>query len=120
MALALSFGATRMIGVVSRSIARLYRRFGLDLRNMAIGPAPAPTYIIACSIDLSPATFHKLRCDPLGLLDSVTRFGQLPRPEADMPNRVHPREAVTRSGHAYSEAPLAVSDNGTTRAQTTA
>lgn len=119
MALALSFGATRVIGVVSRSVARLYRRFGLDLRNMGVGTAPVPTDIVACSIDLSPATFHKLRCDPLMLLDSVTRFGQLPRPETGVPDHTHPPEPGARSEHACSEAPLAVRDNGTTRARTT-
>lgn len=40
MTLALSFGATRVIGVVSRSIARLYRRFGLDLQDIAAGSSP--------------------------------------------------------------------------------
>ncbi|WP_321885382.1 acyl-homoserine-lactone synthase [Burkholderia cenocepacia] len=86
MALALSFGAIRVIGVVSNPIARLYRRFGLDLRNMGAGTAPAAADIVACSIDLGPATFHRLQCDPVMLLDSITRFGQLPLPEAGMPD----------------------------------
>jgi len=107
MALALSFGAIRVIGVVSNSIARLYRRFGLDLRNMGFGTAPAPTDIVACSIDLGPATFHKLQCDPFMLLDSITRFGQLPRPETGMPD------------HAPGEAPPAVCDKATVPTQAT-
>lgn len=89
MALALSFGATRVIGVVSNSIARLYRRFGLDLRNMGVRSGPLPGDIVACSIDLCPATFRKLQCDPVVLIDSITRFGQLPLPEAGMPDHAH-------------------------------
>jgi acyl homoserine lactone synthase len=119
MALALSFGATRLIGVVSRSVARLYRHFGLDLRNIGVSAAPVPTDIVACSIDLRPATFHKLQCDPLMLLHSVTRFGQLPLPEAGVPCHSHPPEAGARSEHSRSEASSAVCDNGTERTQAT-
>jgi len=49
MALALSFGATRVIGAVSHSVARLYRRFGLDLRDIGIDTA-APISLRAQSI----------------------------------------------------------------------
>jgi len=87
MALALSFGAISVIGVVSNPIARLYRRFGLDLRNIGAGMAPGPADIVACSIDLGPGTFHRLRCDPVMLLDSITRFGQLPLPQAGRPDQ---------------------------------
>ncbi|WP_321855987.1 acyl-homoserine-lactone synthase [Paraburkholderia tropica] len=80
MALALSFGATRVIGVVSRSVARLYRRFGLELHDMDVN-ASATSGIVACSIDLAPPTFHKLKCDPLTLLEAITRFGALALPE---------------------------------------
>lgn len=92
MALALSFGAIRVIGVVSKSIARLYRRFGLDLHNMGVGTVPVSADIVACSIDLGPATFRRLQCDPVMLLDSITRFGLLPPPEAGVPD------------HAFGEA----------------
>ncbi|AJX00758.1 acyl-homoserine-lactone synthase [Burkholderia gladioli pv. gladioli] len=77
MALALSFGATHVIGVVSRSVARLYRRFGLDLRDIGVRSAPGRADIVACSIELGPAAFRNLQCDPDTLLDSITRFGQI-------------------------------------------
>ncbi|WP_175773517.1 acyl-homoserine-lactone synthase [Paraburkholderia phenazinium] len=101
MALALSFGAISVIGVVSNPIARLYRRFGLDLRNIGAGMAPGPADIVACSIDLGPGTFHRLRCDPVMLLDSITRFGQLPLPQAGRPD------------HASGEAPPIVCGRAT-------
>ncbi len=93
MALALSFGATRVIGVVSPSVARLYRRFGLDLRDIGVGTAPGYGNIVACSIDLDPAAFHKLQCDPVTLLNSITRFGQLPLADTGMPGHSHSTEA---------------------------
>jgi N-acyl-L-homoserine lactone synthetase len=78
MALARSFGATQLIGVVSRSVARLYRSFGLDLHVIGIGTAPGRATIVACSINLELAMFEKLQCDPVTLLNSITRVGQLP------------------------------------------
>ncbi|WP_084068796.1 acyl-homoserine-lactone synthase [Paraburkholderia heleia] len=107
MALALSFGATRVIGVVSCSIARLYRRFGLELHDMDVN-ASATSGIVACSIDLAPPTFHKLQCDPLILLDAVTRFGELSLPERSEHSR-----------HACDETSTAVSNKGATRKQAT-
>lgn len=80
MALALSFGATDVIGVISRSVARLYRRFGLDLHNMDTN-TPATAAIVACSIDLGPSTFHRLQCDPQTLLQSITHLGKLAIPQ---------------------------------------
>jgi hypothetical protein len=76
----------------SRSV-RLYRRFGLDLRDIGVGTAPGCANIVACSIDLDPAAFHKLQCDPVTLLNSITRFGQLPLAEPGMPGHSHPTEA---------------------------
>lgn len=93
MALALSFGATRVISVVSHSVARLYRRFGLDLRDIGVDTAPGGANIVACSIDLDPAAFHKLQCDPVTLLNSITRFGQIPLAEPRMRGHSHPTEA---------------------------
>jgi acyl homoserine lactone synthase len=89
MALALSFGATHMIGVVSRAVARLYRRFGLDLRDIGTATGPGCADIVACSINLCPATFQNLQCDPVTMLDSVTRFGQLPFADAGLPAPSH-------------------------------
>lgn len=108
MALALSFGATRVIGVVSRSVARLYRRFGLELHNMN-ADTPATASIVACSIDLGLPAFHKLKCDPLVLLESVACFGQL----AVLEVRAH-------SGHACGEKSASVCDQGTMRTHATA
>lgn len=105
MALALSFGATRMIGVVSRPIARLYRRFGLDLHSMD-ADIPATSNIVACSIDLDLPTFHKLQCDPLILLNSVVPFGQLVVPGVG-----------THSGHPCGEMSASVHDQETTQTQ---
>jgi len=93
MALALSFGATRVIGAVSHSVARLYRRFGLDLCDIGVGTPAACANIVACSIDLDPAAFHKLQCDPVTLLNSITRFGQLPLADPGIPGHSHPTEA---------------------------
>ncbi|SAL44535.1 autoinducer synthesis protein [Caballeronia sordidicola] len=97
MVLALSFGATRVIGVVSRPVARLYRRFGLDLRVTGVKSAPGCADIVACSINLDPATFDRLHCDPVTLLNSITRFEPLRLPEPDMlPGHSH------HSGYAFS------------------
>ncbi|MFM0758315.1 acyl-homoserine-lactone synthase [Paraburkholderia strydomiana] len=119
MALALSFGATGVIGVVSRSVARLYRRFGLDLRDIGVCAAPVPTDIVACSIDLCPATFSKLQCNPLILMDSITRFGQFPLPEAGPRLHSHPPETGARSECVCSEALPTVCDNVTIRTHAT-
>ncbi|CAG4913198.1 acyl-homoserine-lactone synthase [Paraburkholderia gardini] len=75
LALVASFGATRVIGVVSRSVARLYRRFGLDLRDIAAGAPPHHPEFLACTIELTSATFAKLRCDADDLLGSIAWFG---------------------------------------------
>lgn len=107
MALALSFGATRVIGVVSRPVARLYRRFGLELHDMNVH-ASAHSDIVACSIDLGLPTFQRLQCDPLILLASVTRFGELSLPEP-----------CEHSGHACDEMSGAVCRGGATRKQAT-
>jgi hypothetical protein len=82
-----------VIGVVSHSVARLYRRFGLDLRDIGVGTAPGCANIVACSIDLDPAAFHKLQCDPVTLLKSITRVGQLPLADPGVPGHSHPTEA---------------------------
>jgi N-acyl-L-homoserine lactone synthetase len=82
MALAQSMGATCVVGVLTRSVARLYRRFGLDLRDMGIPTAAGDGEIVACSIDLSAAAFHRLQCDPATLLNSIIRVGQISQLEA--------------------------------------
>jgi acyl homoserine lactone synthase len=98
IALAGSFGATRVIGVVSPSVARLYRRFGLDLRDMGDGAAPHHANIVACSIDLDAATFDRLQCDPVTLLQGISRFGRLTPHQPGMPDHSHPVEAGAASG----------------------
>ncbi|WP_175964233.1 acyl-homoserine-lactone synthase [Burkholderia pyrrocinia] len=75
LAIAMSLGATRIIGVVTRAIARLYRRFGLDLQ--CIGPEPEISGFpfLVCTIDLTSTTFVELDLDPNALLSTVTWFG---------------------------------------------
>ncbi len=119
MALARSFGATRLIGVISRSVARLYRRFGLDLRDIGARTTPGPVDIIACSIDLDPATFHKLQCDPVTLLNSITRFGQLSLPQTGLLFDPRRTDAGARSPYADGDATLTACDNETMRTQAT-
>jgi acyl homoserine lactone synthase len=85
LSLAHAFGATRVVGVVSRAVARLYRRFGLDLHNIGNRVPPESGDVVACAIDLTPATFEKLQCDPGALLKSITRVGRLPSSEHDVP-----------------------------------
>ena len=119
MALARSFGATRLIGVVSRSVARLYRRFGLDLREIDARTAPGPVDIVACSIELDPATFHKLQCDPATLLNSIAHFGQLPLNQTGPSYDPRRTDAGARSPCANGGAPLTTCGNETMRTQAT-
>ncbi|CAB3786469.1 acyl-homoserine-lactone synthase [Paraburkholderia fynbosensis] len=117
MALALSFGATRVIGVVSRSVARLYRRFGLELRDIGAGTTPGRADIVACSFELGPATFRNLQCDPNALLESITRFGQIPLAEAGLPGHSSSTDAGARPAYGPGDRHLAVDDNETMRTQ---
>jgi len=119
MALARSFGVTRLVGVISRPVARLYRRFGLDLRDIGARMAPGAADIVACSIELDPGTFNKLLCDPLTLLDSINRLGQLPFPRTGLSFDPHRADAGARSPYASGDAPLTTRANETMRAQTT-
>jgi N-acyl-L-homoserine lactone synthetase len=78
LALAASFGATDVVGVVSRSIERLYRRSHLNLQRIHSDVAVRNASIVACSIELSSSTFYQLGCDPHELVKSIHWFGQLP------------------------------------------
>ncbi|MBU9597934.1 acyl-homoserine-lactone synthase [Burkholderia multivorans] len=118
IALARSFGATRVIGVVSRSVARLYRRFGLDLHDLGNGAAPGRTSIVACSIELDAATFDRLGCDPVTLLGGIAFFGQLVRP-GGTPAQSHPVEAAAPSARAADTVPLAPFDGKTAHMRAT-
>ncbi|CAB3803151.1 acyl-homoserine-lactone synthase [Pararobbsia alpina] len=80
LALAASFGATDVVGVVSRSIERLYRRSRLNLQRIYPDVTARNASIVACSIELSPATFGQLGCNPHDLIKSVHWFGKLPLP----------------------------------------
>ncbi|MBB4515394.1 MULTISPECIES: acyl-homoserine-lactone synthase [Paraburkholderia] len=119
MALARSFDAKRLIGVVSRPVARLYRRFGLDLRDIGARTAPSTVDIVACSIDVEAATFHKLRCDPVTLLDSITRFGQLSSPHTGLSFDSRRTDAGAHSPYTNGDEPLTASGSETMRAQAT-
>ncbi|WP_322083303.1 acyl-homoserine-lactone synthase [Burkholderia sp. BCC1972] len=72
MAVAASLGATRIIGVVTQAIARLYRRFGLDLQYVGPHPETATSPFVVCAIDLTPAAFAKLGSDLDSLRSSIT------------------------------------------------
>jgi acyl homoserine lactone synthase len=113
MALALSFGATRVVGVLSHSIARLYRRFGLDLRDIGVGAAPGRASVVACSIDLGPASFHSLGCDPVTLLNAITLVGEHLPPEPCMPACFHPTRANPPASGGRGDGPLPVCENST-------
>ncbi|MEX3916455.1 acyl-homoserine-lactone synthase [Paraburkholderia sp. BR10872] len=117
ISLAHSFGATRVIGVVSHAVARLYRRYGLELHNIGTGASPGHAGIVACAIDLDSATFEKLQCNPGTLQNSITRFGQFPLPEAGVPGHPDGPEARAGSVHVTDEALIAVCDNRTARTQ---
>jgi acyl homoserine lactone synthase len=119
MALALSFGATRVIGVVSRSVARLYRRFGLDLHDIGTGTSPDLTGIVACAIDLDSTTFQKIQCDPNALLNSISFFGHPCLPEHGRPVRLHAPGPGPLSAEAGDDAPFNAYDNGAVRTQST-
>ncbi|MFM0696308.1 acyl-homoserine-lactone synthase [Paraburkholderia graminis] len=113
MALALSFGATRVVGVLSHSVARLYRRFGLDLRDIGVGAAPGRASVVACSIDLGLASFHRLGCDPVTLLNAITLVGEHLPPEPSMPACFHPTRANPPASGGRGDGPLPVCDNST-------
>ena len=115
LALALSFRATRVIGVVSHSVARLYRRFGLDLQDMSHCTSSGFADIVACAINLDASTFEKLRCDPASLLGSITFFGKGSRPQHVSVVNLH----LAEPGHASScwrnAGPFARDDTGSVR-----
>jgi N-acyl-L-homoserine lactone synthetase len=104
LALAASFGATDVIGVVSRSVERLYRRSGLTLQRIHPDLAARSASIVACSIELSPATFSRLGCDPHELMKSVHWFG-----ESRLPDTTGGIDDAGSSGTAL----LPLSDDGT-------
>ncbi|MCM3378192.1 hypothetical protein M3654_24585, partial [Bacillus licheniformis] len=72
MAVAASLGATRIIGVVTQAIARLYRRFGLDLQYVGPHPETATSPLVVCAIDLTAVAFANLGTDLESLRSSIT------------------------------------------------
>ncbi|HDR9173036.1 TPA: GNAT family N-acetyltransferase [Burkholderia vietnamiensis] len=72
MAVAASLGANRIIGVVTHAIARLYRRFGLDLQYFGPHQDTATAPFLTCAIDLTPATFASLGANLDNLRSSIT------------------------------------------------
>ncbi|MPV64793.1 N-acyl homoserine lactone synthase [Burkholderia sp. BE17] len=77
MAVAASLGATRIIGVVTPAIARLYRRFGLDLQYVGPHRETAGLSFVVCAIDLTPAAFANLGTDFDSLRSSITWYRSL-------------------------------------------
>lgn len=72
MAVAASLGANRIIGVVTHAIARLYRRFGLDLQYIGPRQDTSTAPFLTCAIDLTPATFARLGANLDNLRSSIT------------------------------------------------
>lgn len=80
LAVAASYGATQVIGVVSRSIERLYRSSGIDLQRIHPDGAAGSASFIACAIALSSRTFSDLGCHPGELMRSIVWHGSQPVP----------------------------------------
>jgi N-acyl-L-homoserine lactone synthetase len=105
LALATSLGAARVIGVVTRSVARLYRQSGLELQSIGLTVGTCRQPFLACAIDLTPAMFERLGCDPADLLGSISWFGPRPSrgifpdlaPSPDMPTASEPTARSTPS-----------------------
>ncbi|CAG9195573.1 acyl-homoserine-lactone synthase [Burkholderia vietnamiensis] len=77
MAVAALLGATRIIGVATQAIARLYRRFGLDLQYEGSHPQTATSPFVACSIALTAVAFANLGTDLDSLRSSITWYRSL-------------------------------------------
>ncbi|WP_081053623.1 acyl-homoserine-lactone synthase [Burkholderia territorii] len=77
MAVAASLGATRIIGAVTHAIARLYRRFGLDLQSVGPHPETATSPFVVCAIDLTPVAFASLGANFDSLRSSITWYRPL-------------------------------------------
>ncbi|WP_199542488.1 acyl-homoserine-lactone synthase [Paraburkholderia kururiensis] len=75
LAVATSLGATRIVGVVTHAVARLYRRFGLVLESAGSTAETSGLPFLVCALDLSPLTFDRLGLDFDNLLTSVTWLG---------------------------------------------
>ncbi|MBN3787480.1 acyl-homoserine-lactone synthase [Burkholderia sp. Ac-20353] len=75
LAIATALGATRIIGVVTRAIARLYRRFGLDLHSIGPDHGTSEFPFIVCTIELTSLTFAELGDHPNKLLNTIMWFG---------------------------------------------
>ncbi|RQS69209.1 N-acyl homoserine lactone synthase [Burkholderia sp. Bp8963] len=75
LAIATVLGATRIIGVVTRAIARLYRRFGLDIHSIGPDHGTSAFPFLVCTIELTSLTFTELGYDRNELLNTVMWFG---------------------------------------------
>lgn len=112
MALARSFNATQLIGVVSRTVARLYRRYGLDLHDIGTATSGKRTAIVACTIDLESASFARLGCNADILLDSIRCVGAIQSLKTPIPRRPCASEANTHRPEAVAETGLAMPCEG--------
>lgn len=117
MALALSFGATQLVGVVSRPVARLYRRSGLNLRDIGVGSSPRHGDIVACAIDLIPATFDKLQCDAYTLLRSISCLRHLPSAEHSVSARLNTPVPTLHPAASGAEPTFPACGNRTVRTE---
>ena len=94
LATAVSLGATRVVGVVTRAIARLYRRFGLDLQYLDPDHQMSTSPFLICAIDLTPQTFTNLGSGLDSLLASITWLASCI--EHPSHNKTHPDDFTAR------------------------
>ncbi|MEI7296309.1 acyl-homoserine-lactone synthase [Paraburkholderia tropica] len=106
MALAASFGVIRLVGVLTRSVARLYRRYGLDLLDLGRVGEGNPSDIVACAIDLTPTSFRCIDCDIGTLEGAICRIGDFPTEQRSPTGHCLPADWHTNSPLTISSAPL--------------
>ena len=96
LAVAASLGATSIVGVVTLSIERLYRRASIDLQRIGAIDGRPHARVAACSVELSPRTFVRLGSNAADLMQAVRWFGPVP---ADVnrtaPGTTQDRRSVT-------------------------
>lgn len=106
MALAASFGAIRLVGVLTRSVARLYRRYGLNLVDLGRGGSGTSFDIVACAIDLTPTSFSCIHCDVGTLLGAICHIRDFPTAQRFLTGHPRPADCQANAPLAISNAPM--------------
>jgi acyl homoserine lactone synthase len=106
MALAASFGVIRLVGVLTRSVARLYRRYGLALVDLGHGGPGKPSDIVACAIDLTPASFSCIHCDAGTLLGAICRLRDSPTAQRFRIDHPRPADWQSNAPRTISGTPM--------------